>query len=109
MAAATNDPVTPVSGGVRLRVRLTPRASRSCIGAVACEAEGAAYLKVMVTAPPEAGKANSALIALLAKRWKLPKTSFSIIAGLTDRRKVLFIEGDSSELCRRIAESARVS
>ena len=91
--------------GVRLSVRLTPKASRNGIGAVAAEADGAAVLKVMVTVVPEDGKANAALIALLAKSWKIAKSSISITAGATDRRKTLFIEGDAEDLRQRIAAS----
>jgi hypothetical protein len=90
------------AGGLRLAIRLTPKASRNQVGDVVAEADGTMVLKAMVTAVPEDGKANAALIALLAKAWKIPKSSISIVTGATDRRKVLFIGGDAEDLRHRI-------
>ena len=100
-------PITPAKDGIRLALRLTPKASRDQIGEIAPEADGGAVLKVSVTTVPEDGKANAALIALLAKKWKLAKSSIEIIQGATDRRKTLFIEGEPDELARRILETVR--
>lgn len=85
-------------------MRLTPKAARERIDGVAAEADGGAVLKVAVTAVPEDGKANAALIRLLAKQWKLPKSAFAITAGATDRRKTLLVSGDSQELRRRLEQ-----
>lgn len=60
-------------------------------------------LRVLVTAPPEDGKANAAVIKLLAKAWRLPKSAFVVIAGETDRNKVLFVAGDPMALEARLA------
>ena len=51
-------------------------------------------LKVSVSAPPEDGKANVALIKLLAKAWSVPKSSLSVLVGQTARNKVVHITGD---------------
>ena len=91
-------PFEPVAEGVPIHVRLQPRARRAGIEGVVAEAEGRAHLKVAVTAPPEDGKANAALIALLGKTWKLPKSAFEIVGGATDRRKTLLLRGDSASL-----------
>lgn len=91
-------PLEPVSGGVRIHIRLQPRARRERIEGVAEDASGRAHLKVAVTAPPEDGKANAALIALLGKTWKLPKSAFEIVGGATDRRKTLLLRGDPASL-----------
>jgi uncharacterized protein YggU (UPF0235/DUF167 family) len=67
------------------------------------EADGGAVLRVAVTAAPEDGKANAAVVKLLAKAWHLPKSAFrSAPSGRP--RKVLFIEGDAAELARRIRQ-----
>ncbi len=86
-----------------MRIRLTPKAARSRIEGAG--ADGAAVLKVAVTAPPERGKANAAMIALLAKAWRLPKTSMAITAGATARRKTLFVKGDGKALVARLNQS----
>ena len=44
-------------------------------------------LKVSVTAVPEAGKANKAVIELLAEELKLPKSQIEIVRGLTAKIK----------------------
>ncbi|MDR3438705.1 DUF167 family protein [Telmatospirillum sp.] len=100
-------PLTVVAGGCRLAVKLTPKASRNRIEGVAVEADGGGILKVSVTAVPEDGKANKALIDLLAKSWKIAKRSISIVAGATDRRKVLFIENDADDMRRLLNDCVR--
>ncbi len=85
-----------------MRIRLTPKAARSRIEGVGAGADGTAVLKVAVTAPPEKGKANAAMIKLLAKAWRLPKTSMAITAGATARRKTLLVTGDGKALVARL-------
>ena len=53
-----------------------------------------AALKVSVTAAPERGKANAALLTLLAKTWRLPKSALTLAVGATDRRKTVHVAGD---------------
>ncbi len=91
-------------GGVSLEVRLTPKASASRVGPVVSDDAGAKVLKIAVTEIPEGGKANKALIKLLAKSWRLPKTAISVKKGHKDRRKTLFIEGGSQELLKKFEE-----
>ncbi len=71
---------------------------------IVMDADGGARLKVAVTAPPEDGKANQAVIALLAKKWRMPRRAFTITAGSAARRKNLLIAGDGEELMQRIAD-----
>lgn len=87
-----------------LRLAVAPKASRDRIEGVRPEADGGAVLRVSVTVAPEDGKANAAVVKLLAKAWRLPKSAFSIRVGATARRKVLFIAGDAMDLARRIRE-----
>ncbi|WP_283400300.1 DUF167 domain-containing protein [Desulfurobacterium pacificum] len=54
-------------------------------------------LKMKVTVPPEGGKANKAVVELLSKALKVPKSRIEIIKGETSRIKTLFIEGISPE------------
>lgn len=99
-------PVALATGGVRLAVRLTPKASRNRIEGVVADADGACWLKVSVSAVPENGKANAALIALLAKSLKIAKGTIAISAGATERKKILLIGGDAEDLRRKIADCA---
>jgi uncharacterized protein (TIGR00251 family) len=88
---------------LRLAVRLQPRARRTAIDGVVIEADGSAALKIAVTAPPEDGKANAALVALLGKAWRLPKSAIAIVGGAAQRRKVLLLSGDPASLAVAIA------
>lgn len=69
-----------------LQVRVQPRASRDeCVGV-----QGE-RLKIRLTAPPVDGKANSCLIAYLAKQFKVPKARIALLSGETGREKRLCI------------------
>lgn len=83
-------------------MRLTPKASVNRIQGLIADAGGGMALKASVTAVPEKGKANAALIKLLAKAWSLPKTSLTVISGVTDRNKVLHIAGDPNVLMKQV-------
>lgn len=87
-----------MEGGLRLAVRLQPGARKTGLGGLATLTDGGVALTARVTAAPEGGKANAALIALLAKTWRLPKGSFEIVAGRGTRRKMLLIAGDAGHL-----------
>jgi uncharacterized protein len=88
-------------------VRLAPRAAAERIMGLAADSEGGVALKIAVTAPPEAGKANDALLKLLAKSLRLPRTAFSIALGASDRRKLVDVAGDVDALSRRLDEVLR--
>jgi uncharacterized protein (TIGR00251 family) len=100
-------PFAAASDGVRVRIRLTPGASADRIVGRIAEADGGVALKVTVTAIAESGKANAALIALLAKRWRLPKRDIAIVAGAADRRKILHVAGAPTVLLPVLAASVR--
>ena len=100
-------PLTSGRDGVTVAVRLQPGARREGVEGIARDARGREVLKVAVTAPPEKGRANAALIALLAKTWRLPKTSLAIAAGAESRRKSVTIAGDPNELMKRLTDWAR--
>jgi len=59
-------------------------------------------LRVRVKAVPDKGKANAAVIALLAKALDVPKTAVTLVSGDTARRKTVVIEGDPAELVQRL-------
>jgi uncharacterized protein len=77
---------------------------------VAASGEGGRVLKATVTAPAEAGRANEALLRLLARKLHLPRRDFSIIAGSAARNKTVRIAGDPQQLFEKISsEIARLS
>ena len=90
--------VEAVAGGVRVHLRVTPRASRNAILGTMDGPEGRQLLKVAVTTVPEDGKANEAVLKLLSKTWRVPKSTLTIVAGLTDRNKVVAVAGDAKAL-----------
>lgn len=94
-------PFAASAEGVRVAVRLTPRAGRTRVEGVAEDA-GGTVVKVAVTEPPEKGRANAALIAALAEEWRLPKSAFTIAAGARARRKTVLVAGDPSALLKRL-------
>jgi hypothetical protein len=89
------------ASGVTVDLRVHPRARRSALE----PADGA--LKAEVTAPPEGGKANDAVIALLAEAWRLPKSSFDVIKGQAARAKTVRIAGAPDAIAERIVQWTR--
>jgi uncharacterized protein (TIGR00251 family) len=97
------------SAGVLVPVRVTPKARASAIDGVIADADGTKRLKLSVTAAPEGGRANSAVIALLAKAWKLPKSSLSIAAGTRSRSKTVLVAGEPQAILDRIRQGVPAS
>jgi len=95
-------PFRAQADGVRVSVRVQPRASRAQIAGVEDRGDGTAAVKVRVTEAPEGGKANAAVIKLLAKAWGLPKSAMSVVAGSKERNKTVFVAGDPADLMQRL-------
>jgi len=85
-------------GALVLAVRLTPKAGRDAIGDIVVLADGREAVRVHVRAIPSEGEANRALIALLAKTFRVPKSGIEIVAGESARLKQVRIAGDPSAL-----------
>lgn len=98
--------VRTTADGVVVTVRLTPRADRDAIGAVKVLADGRAVLAVRVRAVPEDGAANAALVALIAKKLKVPKSAVALVSGETQRVKQLTIAGDAKVLAAKLSAVA---
>jgi uncharacterized protein len=88
--------------GLRLSVKVTSRAAREGIRGIEVDARGDAWLALMVTAPPEAGKANAETIRLLARHLGVPPRDLSVIRGASGRRKVLHVRASSAALSARL-------
>ena len=95
--------------GLRVSIRLSPRASTDGLVAIAAAADGRRVLKAMVTAPAKGGRANEALLQLLAWAWQIPRRDLSIIQGFTSRNKAVRAAGDPQQLIETITpEIARL-
>lgn len=75
---------------MRVRIRLQPRASRNELGEWRQDPAGGEPVRIArVTAPPIDGKANAALIRLLAKEYGVPKSRIRIVRGESSRDKLI--------------------
>lgn len=102
MIQSVTEAISAFAYHLRVSVRLTPNASRDQIDGLERSDDGESHLRAKVTAVPEDGKANKALVQLLAKQLRVPKSSISFIAGETSRKKILRIEGDPEDLMKRL-------
>ena len=85
----------------RIALRVAPGAAQAKV----VGRHGDAW-KVRVTAPPEDGKANEAVVRLLAETLGLPKSGVEIVSGHGARDKVVALTGlAADEIERRLAAS----
>jgi uncharacterized protein (TIGR00251 family) len=85
--------------GIVLAMRLTPRASRDGIDGLK---EG--RIQARVRAVPEDGRANAALVELVADEIGVPKSTVEVTAGHIARLKSVTIKGDAAALEARVTE-----
>ena len=79
----------------KIQARVHARASRNEI-----EGGDGSAIRVYVTAPPEGGKANDAVVAPLADRLGIPKRDIGILRGRKGRDKVLLVDGLNADAVR---------
>lgn len=84
-----------------LIVRVTPQSSKNALEGWILH-KGEEVLKMRVTAPPAKGKANEAVLHLLADTLGIPKSRLTLINGPTCRRKVIKIEGNPLDLEKKL-------
>ena len=84
--------------GLLLSLRVTPNASADRIEGTEQRDDGTAVLRVRVTAVADKGKANAAVIALVAKALGVPRSSLTLVTGETARLKTLRLAGDPDHL-----------
>jgi uncharacterized protein len=90
---------------IRLRLRVSPGASRSEV----VGRHGDAW-KVRVAAAPEGGKANDALVELLATTFEVPRAGIEIASGHGSRDKSVVIQGvTDADVEARLARTAGVA
>jgi uncharacterized protein len=86
---------------VRFWVHVTPRSRTDELAAD----PQSGTIRVRVTAAPEGGKANEAVLALVRRKLKLQARALRVVAGATSRRKWIEADGiEEEELWRRLGE-----
>jgi uncharacterized protein (TIGR00251 family) len=83
----------------RVRIRVSPGARRTeFVGR-----QGDAW-KVRVATPPERGRANEALLKLLALRLRVPPGELMVVAGRSGRDKIVELRGLAADEADRRLE-----
>lgn len=95
-------PLIEVSDGVRVPIHLRPRGRVDRVIGLANAAGGGQVIKASVKEPAENGRANEALLQLLAQAWNLPRRDLAIVAGAASRQKVVYISGDPRQLLEHL-------
>lgn len=89
--------------GATIKVRVQPRASKDEVLGYRGDT-----LRVRVTAPPEGGKANEAVVALLAGALAVARSRVHIVRGESSRDKLVQVESLGPEEVQRRLESRRI-
>jgi len=92
--------ITPHADGATLAVRAQPGARKNAV-----LGEQAGALKVAVSAPPEDGRANAALVDVLRDWLGLKRSQVELAGGATNRNKVFLIRGVTAEQLKALIES----
>ena len=85
-----------------MRIHARPGAKRDAIEGFKAEADGTTALRVAVRAKAEAGKANAAIVELLAATWRLPRADFTLVLGAGSRRKLFHLAGEPMALLAKL-------
>jgi uncharacterized protein (TIGR00251 family) len=91
--------IRDVAGGCVIAVKVVPGASRDKIAGVLGDC-----VKIATSAPPEKGKANAAVAAILARSLGLDRRDVELASGPTNPRKEFRIAGLSSRALRKLME-----
>jgi len=91
-------PFSLAADGLRIRVVAHPGARRDAIEGLRAQADGGVALRVAVRAAAEGGKANAAIIALLAREWGVAQRAIGLVSGAGDRRKSFHLAGEPRAL-----------
>ncbi|MFQ5355087.1 MAG: DUF167 domain-containing protein [Mariprofundaceae bacterium] len=92
-----NGAISRGADGVFLNIHVQPAARCNAVIGLYGDA-----IKIALTAPPQDGKANLALLGFVIETLKLPKSDIKLVSGLKSRRKRLFIRGNTAALIKLI-------
>jgi uncharacterized protein (TIGR00251 family) len=83
---------------MRFHIKVVPKSSRNRVAGWMDD-----VLKVCVTAAPERGKANAAVLEVLAEALAVPKERIRVVTGRTSPQKIIEIDGlTEPELHKRL-------
>ena len=98
-AAASDVQITEKPGGIELTVKVVPGASRNKV-----MGSWGSALRVAVSAPPHAGRANTAVLKLLASTFGVERRAVGIQSGQTQAIKRVRVSGLSATQARAVLE-----
>lgn len=87
--------IVPTATGVRVSIRVQPRASANEIAGVQGDA-----LRIRLTAPAVEGAANEALLEFLAGTFGIARRDITIVAGSSSRSKIVELTGITEDRVR---------
>jgi uncharacterized protein (TIGR00251 family) len=90
--------ITEKDGGVTVDIQVKPRSSREGVGPTQAD-----RLLVAVNAPPVDGKANQAVVRVLAEAFGVPRSAVTIVRGETGKKKTVRIVGTTAAAVMRVA------
>ena len=91
--------ITRTAAGVRVTIRVQPRASANELVGPYGDA-----IRIRLTAPPVEGAANEALREFLARTFGIPQRSITIVAGASARTKIVELVGVTEDRVRQLLE-----
>ncbi len=102
--------ITPwrvVKDCVLLHISLVPKSSVDLVEGI-IEGPTGCVLRVKVRALPDKGKANQAVLHLLSKWLKIPKSSFELTSGARSKLKTIKISGDLQEILKKLETALKL-
>jgi uncharacterized protein (TIGR00251 family) len=97
-------PYTILPDGLRLAVRLVPKARQDALEGLVIEPDGRAAVKLRLRAPPVEGAANAALLEWLAAALGERRSAVTLQSGKTSRLKILHLAGDGPRLAAKVQD-----
>lgn len=104
MADGPKSPLSADRDGVRLTVRVTPRAKSSAFSGIVDIGDDRSAVAIRLAAPPVDGAANTALCDFLAKQIGIARSRVEMVSGQTSRIKIIALLGDGASLEARLRE-----
>ena len=92
----TRTPWIEAADGLRVAVRVTPRARQNAFAGLIEDADGTPRFAIRLAAPPVEGAANKALVEFLAETLGVPRSAIEILAGKGSRHKIVRIRGSTA-------------